>query len=442
MSNVPIAPVVVMRHIDELIPLPRYARKPATRAHLRALGRSIERFGFNIPILIGPGDVMITGHKRVQASRMFGIEYIPTILAAHLSEDEAALYAVADDKLGEMGEWDDKLLGQLFLDLSANPTLNLEDSGFNSAEIDIRIEGLHLFTAGDEVAPAVAVDALAVTKPNQFWIVGAHKVGCANALEPGTYECLMEGRKAALVVTDPPFNVRIQGNVGGKGRVKRREFAQASGEMTKAEYQAFLGAFMRLMGEHTVKGAVGYYFIDWRHLAQLQLAGEAVFGDPLNICVWSKDRAGMGSFYRSAHEMIVVFRTKGGRHRNNVQLGRFGRARTNIWSYPAPSNFGGGGEDGALAADHPTPKPVSMIADAILDATAPGDFVLDAFMGSGPGLLACERTRRVFRGVDLDPLYVDLAVRRWRLHTGEDAICAETGRTFTECEQDAVGADV
>lgn len=442
MKNTPDIPVVELVPLADIKPNP-YQPRVHDKAKIRDLARTIETTDVTTPVFIDRENIPFSGAARIAAYRLLGRDLIPAIRITHISTADAKgkAFTLADNRHGERASWNDQLLGQVLLDLTTEDlNFSIEVTGFSVGEIDLKIEALQSGTAEDE--PAIAMTGPAVTKLGQFWKCQEHVIGCADALEPATYEQLMAGKKAAMVVADAPYNVAIQGNVSGKGRNHHREFVMGSGEMTPSQFDTFLGSVMSVVARHTSKGALGYWFMDWRHISQLQAAGEAVFGAPLNICVWAKDRAGMGSFYRSAHEMIMVFRTKGGRHRNNVQLGRFGRDRSNLWSYPAPNNLGGGGEDGALAAEHPTPKPVSLIADAILDATAPRDHVLDPFLGSGTTLLACQQTRRFCRAIDLDPLYVDLAVRRWRLLTGEDAICAETGRTFTECEQDVGGPHV
>lgn len=442
MKNTPDVPIVELIPLADIKPNP-YQARVHNKAKIRDLARTIEATGVTSPILIDRDGVLLGGAARMGAYQFLGRDLIAAIRVPHMSAADAKgkAFTIADNRYGERAKWDEELLGRVLFDLTNEDLeFSIEATGFSVGEIDLKIEDLLL---GTEPVEAGFVEmGPAVTTPGQFWNCQDHVVGCADALEPATYERLMGAKKAAMVVADAPYNVEIHGHVSGKGRTRHREFAMGSGEMTPAQFQTFLGDVMAVVARQTIQGALGIWFMDWRHLLQLQTAGEAVFGPPLNICVWVKDRAGMGSLYRSAHELVMIFRTKGGRHRNNVQLGRFGRDRTNVWSYPAPRNFGHGGEDATLAGAHPTPKPIELVADAILDSTAPRDFVLDPFLGSGTTLLACERTRRFCRAIDLDPLYVDLAVRRWRLHTGEDAICAETGRTFTECEQDAGGADV
>jgi len=249
----------------------------------------------------------------------------------------------------------------------------------------------------------------------------------------------MQGASASVVFTDPPYNVPIAGHVSGKGRVRHREFAMASGEMTSAQFVRFLATALELLAKHSATGSLHYICIDWRHQYELLTPALGIYAKLQNLCVWIKDSAGMGSFYRSQHELVVVFKNGRTPHRNNVELGRHGRNRSNVWHYPSLNNFGRAGEEGNLAALHPTVKPVALIADAILDCSARGDLVLDPFLGSGSTLLAAERVGRTCRGIELDPLYVDAAIRRWQHFTGGSAIHASTGNRFDNLVLDEGG---
>jgi DNA modification methylase len=244
----------------------------------------------------------------------------------------------------------------------------------------------------------------------------------------------MAGARAAMVFTDPPYNVPIKGNVSGLGKVKHGEFAMASGEMSTVEYTAFLTHAFRLMSEHSSEGSIHYACADWRHLGEYLAAGKAAYSELKNVCVWAKDNAGMGSMYRSQHEFIFVFKHGKASHRNNVQLGRFGRHRSNLWRYPGVNSFARSTEEGNLLALHPTVKPVAMVADAILDCSGRGEGVLDPFLGSGTTIIAAERTGRVAYGLELEPRYVDAAIRRWQTHTGERAQHAVSGKSFGKLE--------
>jgi DNA modification methylase len=265
-------------------------------------------------------------------------------------------------------------------------------------------------------------------------LLGDHRLICGDALEESTYSALMDGQKADVVFTDPPYNVKIDGNVCGKGSIHHREFEMASGEMSESEFFDFLCAALSLLERHSSDGSVHFVCMDWRHAAEVLLAGKKAYDTLLNLCVWTKDNGGMGSFYRSQHELVFVFRKGIQTHRNNVQLGRFGRNRTNVWRYPGVNTLSRSGEEGNLLALHPTIKPVAMIADAILDCSARGDIVLDNFSGVGSTILAAEKVGRVCYAIEIDPLYVDTAVQRWEKYTGARAVCAATGEYFDQAE--------
>jgi DNA modification methylase len=238
--------------------------------------------------------------------------------------------------------------------------------------------------------------------------------------------------RAAVVFTDPPYNVKINGHAGGKGKIRHREFDWASGEMSAAEYLSFLCNTIDLTTRFSVSDAIGYYFSDWRHIPDLIRAAMQSYDEFANICVWVKNNGGLGSFYRSQHELVGVFRKGKGTTRNNIQLGRFGRNRTNVWQYPGIHTMVAQSDEGNLLALHPTVKPIALVADALLDSSARGEIVLDPFLGSGTCLMASERVGRACHAIEIDPHYVDIAVTRWQRQTGEHAISASTGRRFDE----------
>jgi DNA modification methylase len=246
----------------------------------------------------------------------------------------------------------------------------------------------------------------------------------------------MNGQKASVTFCDPPFNVRISGHAGGNGKIQHREFPMARGEMSREEYIVFLTDALALVALHSRKGSIHFICMDWRHMGELLAAGTEVYAELKNLCVWTKDNSGLGSFYRSQHELIFVFQNGAGVYRNNIQLGRFGRTRTNVWHYPGVNSFARSSDEGNLLALHPTVKPVALISDAILDCSARGEIALDAFLGSGSSLIAAERTGRVYYGMELDPLYVDTCVRRWQKFTGLEASHQQTGKTFSQCEEE------
>jgi DNA modification methylase len=415
-----------------------------TRIHtdkqVAQLARSIGAFGFNVPILIDGKSNVIAGHGRVCAAKVLGIETVPTIRLEHLTEQQIRAFGIADNRLTENAAWDQQLLGEQLKILSeAEIDFSLETTGFEMGEIDLMIENLSLGLRGKE-DPADAVPEVSsavVSELGDLWILGKHQVLCGDALSPADYPRLMDGHKANVVFTDPPYNVPISGHASGKGKTTHREFVMASGEMTEQEFRQFLTRALGRVAASSRIPSVIYVCIDWRHMGELLAAGSAVHLDLLNVCVWTKDNAGMGSLYRSQHEMVFVFRNGKTSHRNNIQLGRFGRSRSNVWNYPGANTLARSTPEGDLLALHPTVKPVALVADAIMDCSSRGDRVLDPFLGSGTTVIATERTGRICHGMELDPGYVDTAVRRWQKFTGETAVHATNGKSFAEMEKES-----
>jgi DNA modification methylase len=281
-------------------------------------------------------------------------------------------------------------------------------------------------------------DGPPVTAPGDLWCLGRHRVLCADASSAAAFELVMAGKAAQLVFTDPPYNVPIDGHVCGLGRTRHPDFAMASGEMSEAEFTAFLATVLGHAAGHSADGALHFVFMDWRHLTELLTAGRAIYRELKNLCVWVKDNGGMGSLYRSQHELVLVFKNGSAPHVNNVELGRHGRNRSNVWRHPGVNSLHAG-----RLADlrlHPTVKPVQLVADAILDASKRRAVVLDPFLGSGTTLLAAERTARHACGLELEPRYVDVAIRRWQEHTGRAAVHVESGLTFDELAEHRAAA--
>ncbi len=274
-----------------------------------------------------------------------------------------------------------------------------------------------------------------VSKPGDLWQLGNHRLLCGDTRNRGHVDRLMGGERADASFTDPPYNVRVK-DIVGRGRVKHGEFAMASGEMSRSDFIAFLEETLGLAAGVSRDGAVHYVCMDWRHIGELIEAGREVYSEMLNLVVWAKSNAGQGSFYRSQHEFIGVFRVGDAQHLNNVELGRHGRSRSNVWSYAGVNTFRAGRMD-ELAA-HPTVKPVGMVADALKDSTRRGDIVLDPFSGAGTTILAAERVGRRAYALELEPKYVDVTIRRWQAFTRRDAVHAETGQTFDEVAHDRI----
>jgi DNA modification methylase len=311
-------------------------------------------------------------------------------------------------------------------------------------EIDLRIASLEEMSTSDDDPADVVPEISAgppVSKIGDLWLLDRHRVLCGNALDPEAFATLMGEERAAMVFTDPPYNVPIDGHASGLGAIHHRPFPMASGEMDKAGFTAFLGHACRNLAAFSAGGSLHYVCMDWRHLDELLAAGAAAYGELKNVCVWIKDNAGMGSLYRSQHELVFVFKQRDGSHRNNVQLGQFGRNRSNVWCYPGANSFARSGAEGNLLALHPTVKPVAMVADAILDCTERGAIVLDAFLGSGTTVIAAERTGRRCRALELDTGHLDTAIGRWQALTGGSARHAASGRSFDDLADEAEATD-
>jgi DNA modification methylase len=294
---------------------------------------------------------------------------------------------IADNRLTENSVWDDRLLAQQLKDLSLlGLDFDIEVTGFEMGEIDLRIASLdEPWEPSDDPADALpeATTGPPVSQFGDLWRLGGHRALCRNAVDTVAFAALMGGDRAAMGFTDPPYNVEIDGHVGGRGAIHHRPFPMASGEMDGPQFTGFLRAALRNLADFSDDGSLRYVCMDWRHVDEVMAAGREVHAELKNLCVWVKDNAGMGSLYRSQHELVFVFKHGRSSHRNNVQLGGFGRNRSNVWRYPGVNSFARSGAEGNLLALHPTVKPVALVADAILDCSARGDIVLDAFLGSG-----------------------------------------------------------
>jgi DNA modification methylase len=435
---------VVYRPIDELKPDPTNPRRHRNQ-QIRQIANSLKAFGFVAPALIDRDDNVIAGHGRLLACPLVGITEVPTLCLDHLTPAQARALQIADNRLAEIAVWDDRLLAQQLKQLTlVDLDFTIEVTGFEMAEIDLRIGSLEdpPATSND---PADLVPEVPAGPPlsniGDLWILGRHRVLCGNALDPAAFATLMGEERAATVFTDPPYNVAIDGHASGLGATHHRPFPMASGEMDAAEFTDFLGQAFRNLAAFSVDGSLHYICMDWRHIDELLAAGRDVYDELKNLCVWVKDNGGMGSLYRSQHELVFVFKHGRNGHRNNVQLGQFGRNRSNVWRYPGANSFARCGEEGNLLALHPTVKPVALVADAILDCSARGDIVLDAFLGSGTTVIAAERTGRRCSGLELDAGYVDTIVRRWQALTGGSARHAASGRSFDDLAREAEAAN-
>jgi len=405
-----------------------------TDKQIAQIAASIGKFGFNNPVLVDNENRIVAGHGRLAAAKRLGLETVPTIRLDHLSDAERRAYVIADNRLAELAGWDREILrielqGLAGLDLG----FDLEITGFDTAELDLLLDGETAAAApdpADEIPPPNSGPA--VTQPGNLWLLGNHRLLCGDARDAAAIERLMAGETARMVFTDPPYNVKIDGHVGGAGKIKHREFAMAAGEMSQDQFTRFLTDVLGNMAGATRDGAIHFVCIDWRHMAELLAAGNAVYDDFKNLIVWTKTNGGMGSFYRSQHELIFVFKKGRAAHINTFGLGETGRYRTNVWTYPGVNTFRNGRED--ELAMHPTVKPVAMVADAIKDVSKRGEIVLDAFGGSGTTLIAAEKTGRRARLLELDPIYCDVICRRFQAYTGKPALRAEDGAPFSALE--------
>jgi len=415
-------------NLSELHPSPNNARKH-TPAQIRGLARSIETFHFNAPVLADRNGNILAGHGRVLAAQTLGMTQVSVIFLDHLTEEQAKAYMLADNRLTDMSSWDDTKLAIQLKEMSEMALdFEIEAIGFEAPEIDFRIQSLEDTAAIDRADSFQLATGQPVSVLGDLWHLGDHRLFCGDALDHTVLTHLLNGAKAAAAFTDPPYNVKIDGHVSGKGKVQHREFPMATGEMSEAEFTAFLTSAMTGICRHTTPGSLIYACMDWRHMTETLTAGRACGCDLLNLCVWVKNNGGMGSLYRSRHEFVFVFRNGPEPHQNNVQLGRFGRNRTNVWNYAGSNSFARRGAQRSIDL-HPTVKPVLMVSDAILDCTKRNDIVLDPFIGSGTTLLAAERAGRRCHGIELDPLYVDTAIERWQRMTGHKAL-TPFGETF------------
>jgi DNA modification methylase len=338
--------------------------------------------------------------------------------------------AIADNKLGDMSFFEPELLAKQLAELCAID-FTIELTGFETAEVDILLEPPRI-SATDPADSFAAVDpnAAPISRAGDLWMLEGHRVLCANALEAQAYDRLLGSELADMVFTDPPYNVPIEGHVSGLGRARHGEFAMAVGEMSRDEFTRFLSTYMGHLAQFSAEGSIHFHCMDWRHLREILEAGEATYTELKALCVWNKTNGGMGSLYRSKHEMVLVYKNGTAPHINNVELGRHGRYRTNVWDYAGANTFRSG-RDQDLAL-HPTVKPVSLVADAIRDCSKRGSLVLDPFAGSGTTILAAERTGRRAAAIELDPHYVDTAICRWQTLTGGKAILAGDGSCFDD----------
>jgi DNA modification methylase len=429
--------VVQYLPLDRLKPHEQNARTHS-RKQIRQIADSIKAFGFTNPVLLDGESGIIAGHGRVEAAKLIGMAEVPTIRLEDMSQAQKRAYLIADNKLAENAGWDPELLAlelQHIIKLDAEFDLTL--IGFEVAEIDVLTA-----PASDPVADTVpeVSPGPTVTAPGDLWRLGDHYILCGDARDTAAYARIMDGKRAQMVFTDPPYNLPIDGVVCGLGRVKHREFIMAAGEMSTAEFIAFLNTVLGRLAENSADGSIHFVCMDWRHDYELQTAARGIYTELKNICVWCKDNGGMGTFYRSKHELVFAFKHGTAPHINNFELGQNGRYRTNVWNYAGVNSLKAGRMDELKM--HPTVKPISLVADAIKDCSKRQGIILDAFAGSGTTVIAAEQTSRRAYAIEIDPRYVDTTIRRWQTCTGEPAIHAESGRTFDALTEEAERSNV
>jgi DNA modification methylase len=427
-----------MQHVQRMVALDHI--KPHahnTRTHskkqIRQIADSIRAVGFTSPVLIDENGVLLAGHGRLEAARLLGLKTIPAILIEGLSEARKRALLLADNRIAQNAGWDRELLASELLslpELLADDGLDITVTGFEPAEIDALLADFDDDAAdpADEFDPALLA-APAVSRSGDIWQLGKHRLLCGDAREASHLNRLMGRERAHMAFLDPPYNVRVR-DIVGRGQVKHQEFAMASGEMSQSVFTSFLSETLTLAAQASTDGAVHFVCMDWRHIGELVAAGGAAYGVMLNLIAWVKSNAGQGSFYRSQHELIGVFRVGNTPHLNTIDLGRHGRSRSNVWKYAGANTFRAGRMDDLRA--HPTVKPIALVADAIKDCTQRNQLVLDLFSGSGTALLAAERVGRQARALEIDPRYVDVAIRRWQAFTGRDAVHIDSGLTFED----------
>jgi DNA modification methylase len=419
--------------VAALKPNPRNARRHSQK-QLNQIAASIREFGFNSIVVVDEQDCILVGHGRVQGARIAGLQTVPVLRVNHLTTEQKIAFSLADNKIALNSDWQVDQLRVLWRELvGAEINFELEVTGFETAEIDLLVDGQAdpEKLGRSDLIPPVAQNA--VSRVGDLWELGEHRLLCADSCDPAAFAELLGDEQARVVFTDPPYNVPIDGHVGGLGAIKHREFKMAAGEMSCAEFTQFLRTVFGNLASVSVDGALHYICMDWRHMQEILSAGNGIYSELKNLCVWNKNNGGMGSFYRSKHELVFVYKVGTASHLNAIELGKHGRYRTNVWDYAGVNTFRSG--RAAELEMHPTVKPTALVIDAIKDCSRRGDIVLDVFSGSGTTIMAAQKCRRRARAIELDPLYVDVAIRRWQAYTRQSAKMAITSESFSEIEE-------
>ncbi|WP_246657999.1 site-specific DNA-methyltransferase [Afipia massiliensis] len=398
---------------------------------IKQIADSIRTFGWTFPILTDEMRMIVAGTGRYLASTELRLREVPIIIKAGLTETQKRALALADNKIAANAGWDHlglaAELGELAT-LLPECNLDLRITGFEAPEID-NLMGAFSDSEQDPVDEISRPADIAITRRGDLWTLGRHQLYCGDSGDPVDVRTLMRRQMAHMVFADPPYNVPVR-SIQGRGKIKHREFSSASGEMSPKQFTSFLAKWMRLAVEFSEDGSIHFCCMDWRHMSEVLAASEETYSELKNLIVWAKSNAGQGSFYRSQHELIFVFKNGDRSHQNNIELGKHGRSRSNVWQYAGVNTF----RKDRLAelTVHPTVKPVALVADAMRDCSRRNDIIYDPFMGSGTTILAAEKVGRRAYGIEIDPLYVDVAIRRWQEFTKRDAILEATGQTFDE----------
>lgn len=422
-------PNIEIVETSSLKPNPTNARKHSEK-QIAQIAASIVNYSFAVPIVIDRDNMIAAGHGRWEATKRLGLTEVPVVRVNFLTDTDRRAFALAENRIAELSGWNEDILANE-LRILFEDGYNLEITGFSTSDLD--------FSPPEEAPGESNVVELpdpesdAVTRRGDFWLAGQHRLLCGDATRPESYERLLGGDRPTMIFSDPPYNVPIAGHVSGLGKVQHREFHQAAGEMSQAEFTAFLRSVFRQLTTFSEAASIHYHCMDWRHVRELLDAADGVYGEFKQLICWVKDNAGMGSFYRSGYELVFVFKSGRGKHRNNFGLGENGRYRTNVWNYAGANSFRKGRAQDL--ADHPTVKPIPLVADAIRDCSNRGDLILDPFCGSGTTLIAAHRTKRLGAAIEIDPLYCDTALRRLEAASGLVAKHAD-GRSFAEVAAD------
>lgn len=428
------SPQIEWVSVDAVRKNPRNARTHSKK-QIQLIANSIDKVAFLAPILIDEAGVILAGHGRLEAARLLGRKSVPTIRFSHLNDTQKRAFLIADNKIAEKAGWDREMLaielGELRIALP-EAGLDIDLTGFEPGEVDsLMLDFANERPSAADVIPET--ETKVVAKFGDIFLLGRHRLVVGDARKEQAYKALMGAAKAEMAFLDPPYNVRINGHVGGRGRIKHREFSCASGEMTSSQFVGFLKETLGLCARHTIDGSINYVCMDWGHAGELLEAGAAAYDELKNICVWTKTTPGQGSFYRSQHEFVFVYKHGQSPHLNTFELGQHGRSRSNVWSYPGANMFRAGRMDELKM--HPTVKPVALVSDTMRDCSRRGAIILDAFAGSGTTIMAAEQIGRRAFCIEIDPQYVDVAIRRWQHFTGKDAVLEETQQSFQELSE-------